>query len=99
MIIEGLSSSLPPMTGLFSKLFRKKRVHNDALLDNNSDNYRMQNAQFVSFLQKSGFRKQLIDRHEKSKRFKKIVGVMVAWIIGGGFLWFVVESAQALELF
>ncbi|MFL3659284.1 MAG: hypothetical protein ACJ07L_14690 [Opitutales bacterium] len=87
------------MTELFSKLLRKKRVHNDTLLDSNSDHYRMQNAQFVSFLQKSGFRRQLIDRHEKTKRFKKILGITVAWVLGGGFLWVVVESAQAIELF
>ncbi|MDE0769029.1 MAG: hypothetical protein OSB19_11635 [Opitutaceae bacterium] len=99
MIVEDLSFSLPSMTGLLSKLLRKKRVHNDALLDSNSDQYRMQNAQFVSFLQKSGFRRQLIDRHEKSKRFKKVLGIIVAWGLGGGFLWVVVESAQALELF
>jgi hypothetical protein len=87
------------MTELFSKLLRKKRVHNDTLLDSNSDHYRMQNAQFVSFLQKSGFRRQLIDRHEKTKRFKKILGITVAWVLGGGLLWVVVESAQAIELF
>ena len=87
------------MTELFSKLLRKKRFHNDTLLDSNSGHYRMQNAQFVSFLQKSGFRRQLIDRHEKTKRFKKILGITVAWVLGGGFLWFVVESAQAIELF
>ena len=87
------------MTELFSKLLRKKRVHSDTLLDSNSDHYRMQNAQFVSFLQKSGFRRQLIDRHEKTKRFKKILGITVAWVLGGGLLWVVVESAQAIELF
>jgi len=53
----------------------------------------------VSFLQKSGFRKQQLDRHEKTKRFKKFVAVAFGWIICGGALWVVVESAQALELF
>jgi len=87
------------MFTFLSNLLRKKRVKNDALLDRNSDDFRMQNVQFVSFLQKSGFRKQQLDRHEKTKRFKKFVAVAFGWIICGGALWVVVESAQALELF
>ncbi len=87
------------MIDFLSSLLRKKRVKNDALLDRNSEDFRMQNAQFVSFLQKSGFRKQQLDRHEKTKRFKKFVAVCFGWIICGGVLWVLVESAQALELF
>ena len=87
------------MTELFSTLLRKNRVHNDTLLDSNTDHYRMKNAQVVSLLQKSGLRRQLIDRHEKTKRFKKSLGITVEWVLGGGFLWVVVESAQAIELF
>ncbi len=84
---------------MLSNLLRRKRVHNDALLDSRSDDFRMQNAQFVSFLQKSGFRRQQLDRHEKSERFKKTVGIAFAWVLGAGFLWVLVESAQALEFF
>ena len=80
-------------------MLRKKRVRNDALLDSNSEDFRMQNAQFVSFLQKSGFRKRQLDKHEKSKRFKRLVAVSFAWLLCAGILWVVVESAQALELF
>lgn len=87
------------MNGLLSNLLRKKRVHNDALLDCKSDDFRMQNAQFVSFLQQSGFRSQQLGRHDKTKRLKKIFGLAIAWILGGGFLWVLVESAHALESF
>lgn len=87
------------MFKFLSYLLRKKRVKNDVLLDRNSDDFRMQNAQFVSFLQKSGFRKRQLDRHEKTKRFKKFVAVAFGWIICGGVLWVVIESAQALERF
>ena len=87
------------MFKFLSYLLRKKRVKNDVLLDRNSDDFRMQNAQFVSFLQKSGFRKRQLDRHEKTKRFKKFVAVAFGWIICGGVLWVVVESAPALEIF
>jgi len=87
------------MNGFLSSLLRKKRVKNDALLDRNSEDFRMQNAQFVSFLQKSGFRQRQIDRHEKTKRFKRFFAIAFNWIVCGGIIWVVVESVQALELF
>ena len=87
------------MFNFLSYLLRKWRIKSDALLDSSSDDSRVQNAQFVSFLQKSGFRKRQLDRHEKAKRFKKFVAVAFCWIIFGGVLWVVVESAQALERF
>ncbi len=87
------------MFGFLSNKLRRKRVKNDALLDSSSEDFRMQNAQFVSFLQKSGFRKRQLDRHERSKRFKKLVTIGFAWAICAGALWVAVESAQALSLF
>lgn len=87
------------MFNFLSYLLRKRRIKNDALLDSSSEDSRIQNAQFVSFLQKSGFRKRQLDRHERAKRFKKFVAVAFCWIIFGGVLWVVVESAQALERF
>ena len=87
------------MFNFLSYLLRKRRVKNDALLDSSSEDSRMQNAQFVSFLQKSGFRKRQLDRHERARRFKKFVAVAFCWIIFGCVLWVVVESAQALERF
>ena len=87
------------MRRFLSSLIHKNRVRNDVLLDRSSDDFRMQNAQFVSFLQKSGFRQQLLNRHDKTKRFKKLVSALVAWSLVIGLIWVVVESAQALELF
>ena len=87
------------MRHFLSNLIHKNRVQNDVLLDRSSDDFRMQNAQFVSFLQKSGFRQQLLNRHDKTKRFKKLVSALVAWSLVIGLIWVVVESAQALELF
>jgi hypothetical protein len=87
------------MFNFLSYLLRKRRVKNVALLDSSSENSRVQNAQFVSFLQKSGFRERQLDRHERVRLFKKFVAVAFCWIIFGGVLWVVVESAQALERF
>ena len=86
------------MRRFLSNLIHKNRVRNDVLLDRSSGDFRMQNAQFVSFLQKSGFRQQLLNRHDKTKRFKKLVSALVAWSLVIGLIWVVVESAQALEL-
>ncbi|HCR31226.1 MAG TPA: hypothetical protein DIV79_14545 [Opitutae bacterium] len=87
------------MFRFLSNLLHKRRVRNDALLDRSSDDFRMQNAQFVSFLQKSGFRYHQLNRHDKSKRLKKLVSALVACSLVVGLIWVVVESAQALELF
>ena len=87
------------MLRFLSTLLHKKRVRNDALLDRSSDDFRMQNAQFVSFLQKSGFRHHQLNRHHKTERLKKLVSTLVAWGFVIGLVWVVVESAQALELF
>ena len=87
------------MRHFLSNLIHKNRVRNDVLLDRSSDDFRMQNAQFVSFLQKSGFRQQLLNRHDKTKRFKRLVSALFAWSLVIGLIWVVVESAQALELF
>lgn len=87
------------MLGFFRNLFRTRPVKPSALLDQNGRGYRMRNAQFVSFLQQSGFRKRQLDRHEKNKRLRRIIGFGFAWCVALGFVWVVIESAQALELF
>ncbi len=98
-MIKGAGPYFKIMLGILSNLLRRKRVTNDALLDRNSDEFRMQNPQFVSFLQKSGFRKRQLDQHEKTKRIKRFVTVACGWLLCAGLLWILIESAQALELF
>ncbi|MEM9158299.1 MAG: hypothetical protein AAGB46_04560 [Verrucomicrobiota bacterium] len=87
------------MIAFIKNLLRRKPVKTDALLYKADDDYRMQNAQFVSFLQQSGFRKRQLNRHEKTKRLKKIVAVAAIWIFLLGFTWVAIESAQALDIF
>ena len=59
----------------------------------------VRNAQFVSFLQQSGFRKRLLNRHDKTKRIKKAIALTTVWLVLMGFVWIAFESAEALELF
>lgn len=60
---------------------------------------KVSNVQFVSFLQQSGFRKRALDRHQKSKRFKRFIAVAAIWSFIAACTWIAFESAEALELF
>ncbi len=87
------------MLPVIKSLFRKKPVRNAALLDKGHDDCRVRNAQFVSFLSKSGFRQRALDHHDKTKRIKKFVAVAFMWAVIFGFVWVAIESTQALDLF
>lgn len=80
-------------------LLRRSPVKEDAMLRRGRDRDGVKNVQFVSFLQQSGFRKRSLDRHDKTKRFKRAVAFVAIW----GFLiactWVAFESVEALELF
>ena len=65
------------MFNFLSYVLRKRRIKNDALLDSSSEDSRIQNAQFVSLLQKSGFRKRQLDRHDKgAARAREAAGLL-----------------------
>lgn len=59
----------------------------------------VRNVQFVSFLQQSGFRKRALARHDKTKRFKKLLAIATIWSFLIACGWIAYESAEALELF
>ncbi len=62
-------------------------------------NRAVRNAQFVGFLEGSGFRQVSYDRHEKSlHRRRNAVRILVA-LLFMGFVWVMIESAHALSLF
>lgn len=87
------------MIVFLKNLFRRKPVKTDALLRKRSSGHGMQNAQFVSFLQQSGFRQRLLDRHAKTKHIKRLFAVAAIWLFILGFAWVALESVQALEYF
>jgi len=60
---------------------------------------RIRNAQFVSFLEQSGFRQRLLAREKKGARFARAVGSLAAAALVAGFVWVAIESAQALAYF
>jgi len=82
-----------------------KRIrHRPAVRMSSIDNHcirttRTQNAQFVSFLAESGFRRVNPDRYEQSLRRRKIAKMILFWVSAMGASWVVLESARALSLF
>ncbi|MBK1878161.1 hypothetical protein [Pelagicoccus mobilis] len=78
---------------------RRSPVREDAMLRRYEENDGVKNVQFVSFLQQSGFRKQALARHDKTKRFKKFVALAAIWSFLIACGWIAYESAEALELF
>jgi hypothetical protein len=60
---------------------------------------RTRNAQFISFLDESGFRRVNPDRYERSMRRRRTAAFALLWMLVAGFAWVVIESAQALSIF
>lgn len=57
------------------------------------------NAQFVSFLVDSGFRRVNADRYEASLRQRRMLRGVFIWLLGAGGAWVLLESAKALSSF
>lgn len=88
------------MLNYLKSRFRRSPVKVDALLRRRSANEdSVSNAQFVSFLQQSGFRKRALNRHQKSKRLKRTIAIAAIWSFVAACTWIAYESAAALELF
>jgi hypothetical protein len=60
----------------------------------------VRNAQFVGFLEGSGFRRRMNpDRHEKALHRRRTVVQILVVLLFLGFVWVMIESAHALSLF
>lgn len=57
------------------------------------------NAQFVGFLEGSGFRPMNPVRHETSMNRRRFVVHLLVGLLFLGFVWVMIESAHALALF
>jgi len=56
-------------------------------------------AQFVSFLESSGYRTQHVDRYELALRRRRFVKTTFMWATAFGVAWVAIESAKALTIF
>lgn len=59
----------------------------------------VRNAQFVGFLESSGFRRNDPVRHERVMSRRRRIVQVVAILLFAGFIWIMLESAHALSLF
>ncbi len=57
------------------------------------------NAQFISYLVESGFRRVNVDHYEASLRRRRMGKVMLLLMLGAGGAWIVIESARALSMY
>lgn len=53
-------------------------------------------AQFVSYLESSGYRTHQVDRYEQSLRRRRFAKAAFFWITAFAAAWVVIESAKAL---
>jgi hypothetical protein len=56
-------------------------------------------AQFVSYLESSGYRTRHIDRYERNLRNKRYAKTILFWMTAFAVAWVVLESAKALSVF
>lgn len=56
-------------------------------------------AQFVSFLESSGYRTHTVDAYERSLRRRRVAKVVLMWATAFAAAWIVLESAQAVSMF
>jgi len=87
------------MLPILKNLFRRQRVRPVSLMRQSRGSRPVVNPQFVSFLEKSGFRKRMLDRHAKNRQIKRFFAIAFGWALAFGFVYVVIESAQALQLF
>lgn len=64
-----------------------------------SRNGTVRNAQFVGFLESSGFRRGDPIRNERVMSRRRLVVRVIVALLFAGFVWIMLESAHALSLF
>jgi hypothetical protein len=87
------------MTRLLRRLLNRLPFRATARMDRRPRMTRARHAQFVSFLESSGYRTHNPDRYEQSLRRRRAAKAVLYWLSAVGASWFVIESAKALTLF
>ena len=87
------------MRAMLNFLRRPATPHSALLHRRDLDRTSTRTAQFISFLDESGFRRIDTDKWERRMRRQRVVAYALLWAMVAGFAWVVIESAQALSLF
>lgn len=56
-------------------------------------------AQFVSYLESSGYRTYQVDRYEQSMRRRRLAKAAFFWSMAFAAAWVVIQSAKALVIY
>lgn len=82
-------------------LSRRPKIRFARLMMNGgrSRNHAVRNAQFVGFLESSGFRTMDPVRHERTMNRRRVAVQALVFVLFLGFVWVMIESAHALALF
>lgn len=56
-------------------------------------------AQFISYLESSGYRTRHVDSYERSLRRRRMAKFAFFWLTAFGVAWVVIESARAVTIF
>ena len=56
-------------------------------------------AQFVSYLESSGYRSHRVDRYEQGLRRRRFAKAALFWLTAFAAAWIVIESAKALVIY
>lgn len=56
-------------------------------------------AQFVSFLESSGYRTHTVDTYERSLQRRRFAKTALVWAAAFAVAWVVIESARAVSIF
>ncbi len=68
-------------------------------LDRNLRVSGVKEAQFVSYLESSGYRTHHVDRYEQGMRRRRMAKAVLFWITAIAAAWVVIESAKALVIY
>jgi len=85
---------------IISNLTRRPKIGFGLMVDAvRGKKNQVRNAQFVGFLEDSGFRRNHPDRHTKILNRRRAVMNFLILALLAGFAWVMIESAHALNLF
>lgn len=87
------------MTRPFAKLLAHLPTTSPFRLDRSLRVSGVKQAQFVSYLESSGYRNNHVDRYEQSLRRRRFAKASFFWLMAFAIAWVVLESAKALVIY
>lgn len=87
------------MRQLLQQIRQRFLSGNSRKLDQRLRNASTRRAQFVSFLESSGYRTHDVDAYERSLRRRRAAKAVLVWATAFAVAWVVIESARAVSIF